>query len=504
MNKTSLIQQFRIKKKEQVVAYLKKAFKGFDQPVYLFGSYATGQFHGASDVDILIISPDALSAEVHRQACEQMTGLGMNYDILVSSSLERLDGSIVNSLQIISATAPCVALPPASMQSSATAPCVALPPASMQSSATAPCVALDRRSGRDSTFSTFGVELCRRQRGMTLIEIMIALLIGAFLMGGVLQIFISSKQTNRMQEGLSRLQENGRFAVNFISKDIRRAGFQGCPSLRNGNVIPNVIASAPVIPALTENTLISGANNIDPSWDANACGAGGVCIAGTDAISVTYGESCSGNLSAAMADVNATVQILAVNTCGISATDAVLISNCSSADIFRATSSGTTIQHSALNTAYGMDAELFNYHAYSYFIRESTSGAPERSLWRLDNTRATSGSNPTELIEGIEDMQILYGVDIDDDDDGNTATSAPDGPANYYVSADNIPDIDVNGAPDWFRVISIRISVLAVTLDDNLSAQPVPYSYNGATITPTDSKIRRVFNTTIVLRNRLP
>ena len=472
MNKTSLIQQFRIKKKEQVVAYLKKAFKGFDQPVYLFGSYATGQFHGASDVDILIISPDALSAEVHRQACEQMTGLGMNYDILVSSSLERLDGSIVNSLQIISATAPCVAL--------------------------------DRRSGRDSTFSTFGVELCRRQRGMTLIEIMIALLIGAFLMGGVLQIFISSKQTNRMQEGLSRLQENGRFAVNFISKDIRRAGFQGCPSLRNGNVIPNVIASAPVIPALTENTLISGANNIDPSWDANACGAGGVCIAGTDAISVTYGESCSGNLSAAMADVNATVQILAVNTCGISATDAVLISNCSSADIFRATSSGTTIQHSALNTAYGMDAELFNYHAYSYFIRESTSGAPERSLWRLDNTRATSGSNPTELIEGIEDMQILYGVDIDDDDDGNTATSAPDGPANYYVSADNIPDIDVNGAPDWFRVISIRISVLAVTLDDNLSAQPVPYSYNGATITPTDSKIRRVFNTTIVLRNRLP
>ena len=489
MNKTSLIQQSRIKKKEQVVAYLKTAFKGFDQPVYLFGSYATGQFHGASDVDILIISPDVLSAEVHRQACEQMTGLGMNYDILVSSSLERLDGSIVNSLQIISATAPSVALSPASMQSSATAP----------------CVALDRRSRPDSTFfSTFGVEPCRRQRGMTLIEIMIALLIGAFLMGGVLQIFITSKQTNRMQEGLSRLQENGRFAVNFISKDIRRAGFQGCPSLRNGNVIPNVIASAPVIPALTENTLISGANNIAPSWDANACGAGSVCIAGTDAISVTYGESCSGNLSAAMADVNATVQILAINTCGVSATDAVLISNCSSADIFRATSSGTTIQHPALNTAYGMDAELFNYHAYSYFIRESTGGAPERSLWRLDNTRATSGSNPTELIEGIEDMQILYGVDIDDDDDGNTATSAPDGPANYYVSADNIPDIDVNGAPDWFRVISIRINILAVTLDDNLSAQPVPYTYNGATITPTDNKIRRSFNTTIVLRNRLP
>lgn len=68
----------------------------------------------------------------------------------------------------------------------------------------------------------------RYQTGMTLIEIMIALLIGAFLLGGVIQIFIGTKQTNRMQENLSRLQENGRFAMDFISKDIRMAGYWGC------------------------------------------------------------------------------------------------------------------------------------------------------------------------------------------------------------------------------------------------------------------------------------
>ena len=65
---------------------------------------------------------------------------------------------------------------------------------------------------------------------MALIEIMIALLIGAFLLGGVLQIFVSSKQTYRMQEGLSRLQENGRFAMDFLARDIRMAGFWGCHS----------------------------------------------------------------------------------------------------------------------------------------------------------------------------------------------------------------------------------------------------------------------------------
>lgn len=73
------------------------------------------------------------------------------------------------------------------------------------------------------------------QSGMTLIEIMIALLIGAFLLGGVLQIFVGSKQTNRMQEGLSRLQENGRFAMDFLAKDIRMAGYWGCISQSNAD-----------------------------------------------------------------------------------------------------------------------------------------------------------------------------------------------------------------------------------------------------------------------------
>src|ERR1035437_1396337 len=108
------------------------------------------------------------------------------------------------------------------------------------------------------------------QTGMTLIEIMISLLIGAFLLGGVLEIFISSKQTYRMQEGLSRLQENGRFALDFLAKDIRMTGFQGCPSLLN--VTPNVVVGVPVIPALTSNTSVSGAENIAANWNADACG----------------------------------------------------------------------------------------------------------------------------------------------------------------------------------------------------------------------------------------
>lgn len=101
MDATNLIQLARAKKKERVLSFLRQAFKDFAYPVYLFGSYATGQFHGHSDVDILIISPDALSTKVYRQACNKMTELGMNYDILISPSISRLDSSIVGSLQPI-------------------------------------------------------------------------------------------------------------------------------------------------------------------------------------------------------------------------------------------------------------------------------------------------------------------------------------------------------------------------------------------------------------------
>src|SRR5690606_26200737 len=99
-----------------------------------------------------------------------------------------------------------------------------------------------------------------RQQGMTLIEIMIALLIGAFLLGGVLQIFINSKQTYRMQEGLSRMQENGRFAMEFLEHDLRMAGFWGC-----------------LAPSSPNNTDVAGTNNDDSSADIDD---------GTDTITV--------------------------------------------------------------------------------------------------------------------------------------------------------------------------------------------------------------------------
>ena len=341
-----------------------------------------------------------------------------------------------------------------------------------------------------------------QQAGVTLIEMMIALLIGAILLTGVIQIFISSRQSYQVGEGLSRLQENARFALEFLTRDVRMSGFQGCPALEN--VTPTVIAQPqspnpnPTIAVPNLTVSITGANNIANNWNANACGASNLCVAGTDAITIQFAESCDGNLTGNMGVVNANIQISGANTCNISAYDALILSDCTAADLFIATSASSggstqTIAHASnqnssnnLSKLYGTDAEILLFRSYSYFIRTGAGGEP--ALWRLDNTKqAGTASNPIELVEGIENMQFLYGEDVNNDKT-----------ADYYVSVNNVVTMS--------RVVSVRVSLLTRTIQANLASEALPYLYNNATITPSanDRRLRRVFNSTISIRNRLP
>lgn len=75
----------------------------------------------------------------------------------------------------------------------------------------------------------------RRQRGMTLVELMIAMLLTIFLLGSVLLIHISGRATFLDGEQMSRIQENVRFASDYLIRDIRNAGFRDEAVLRSGH-----------------------------------------------------------------------------------------------------------------------------------------------------------------------------------------------------------------------------------------------------------------------------
>ena len=70
----------------------------------------------------------------------------------------------------------------------------------------------------------------RRMQGLTLIETMVAITISLILMAGAITLFINNKVTYQVNDNLSRLQENARFAIDFMLDDLRMVGFLGCSS----------------------------------------------------------------------------------------------------------------------------------------------------------------------------------------------------------------------------------------------------------------------------------
>lgn len=315
---------------------------------------------------------------------------------------------------------------------------------------------------------------------MTLVEIMISLLIGAFLIGGILQVFSSSKQTYGVQEGLSRLQENGRFAIKFIAHDIRMIDYWGCMATGLGGISNNLnfVADDPF--DFASGAMIGTQGTIDGSVSA---------LDLSDSITIRGASGSWVLLTTAMANQTAN---LSTSAHEFIADDLIYITDCNKGDIFQASSgvaANTDISHAAglsagenqtgnLSKSYGVGAQIFKVSTVVYSIQQGNGGQP--GLFRQKNAEA-----PVELIEGIENMQILYGEDTN-------ADRTPD----YYVSFDNIADIN--------NVVSIQISLLVASNKDNLVSEPLSFTYNGATTIATDRRLRRVFTSTIAVRNRLP
>ena len=184
--------------------------------------------------------------------------------------------------------------------------------------------------------------------------------------------------------------------------------------------------------------------------------------------------------------------------------DIVIISNCEGADIFQVSGTGAgstsglmSLSHvtggagtpgnanvgacsgvgnaHCLSRTYGGDSIVSELQTVQYSIAAGANGQP--SLWRSEN-----GTNE-ELIDGVAEMQILYGVDPDND-----------GSVNQYLTSNAVSDMNT--------VNAVRVMLLIESADDGIVEAPQTYRFNGEDITATDNRLRQVFSTTIGLRNR--
>jgi type IV pilus assembly protein PilW len=315
------------------------------------------------------------------------------------------------------------------------------------------------------------------QSGINMVEIMIALLIGVFLIGGLIQMFIGSKKTYNLQDASSRLQENGRFAAEFISVDVHDADFWGCITDKLNVLYP--IGVAPVVG-------LSGVDNDDADPDI-IDGTDSITLRGfkSDAILVTED---SGNTAAPL--------VIAKNTAGnLKKDDWVIVTDCKFADVFQVVSltNGPTadtfrLNHRPFLIPYGAGAQIFKWYGVTYDIREGANKQPAlfKSEFELDGTPIGGAQ---ELVEGIENMQILYGEDTD-------LPENTDGLPNYYLSGSAADAVNLD------NVKGVRISLLAQS-ENNLASKPISYTYNGVTTTPNDTRIRNVYDMTLAIRSRL-
>lgn len=318
----------------------------------------------------------------------------------------------------------------------------------------------------------------REQTGFGLIELMIAMTLGLVLLGGIGYVFIGSRGAFRTTDNLSRIQENARYALDIMSRDIRMAGYIGCGNIASMTV--KTIANPPVPPMTPGNALIGYDNG--SGWTNPT----GITRVAGDVLSIMGAFSNGASLSGNLAPSNANVQISG-NANNFKQGDVLVVTNCSNADVFKVTnspgSSGTvTLTHGGgTNTGnrvgtYGKDAFVMRVDQYSYFIGNNPAG--NRALYRVG-----LDAQPEELVEHVQDLQMRYGLDTNANGTVDSYSATPG---------------------TWAQVVSVTVNLLMRSPDDNISTATQSVTFNNGSFSAPDRRLYQVYSSTVGVRNRLP
>ncbi|MCK5719664.1 MAG: PilW family protein [Thiomargarita sp.] len=330
----------------------------------------------------------------------------------------------------------------------------------------------------------------KHSQGLTLVEIMVAMLISLILMAGVLSIMSSSKKTYALQSELGVLQDNARFVMNELVENLRMAGFGGCsvinsPFLDDGSVNDQTIKE-------------QNGNNISlavPQSDR-------IIIQASELLEYVSTQTFTATTNVIALDVDNDF-LPAVN-------DVVRVVDCGQFDDRTVTSfdnTTDTTEHrmtldSALSASYEVPLDVLFQYSVQYEVcqtdeiefglfkgTDGITGSVDGTICDEDDTgNAMTGKEL--VVEGVENMQIRYGVDTD---------------------GDNIPN-RYNTTPGGVDTISVRVTLLMRTLkkrlelvdatDKDFDLDPdLSYNPNQDAQAIESGYRHRLFTTTIFIRN---
>ncbi len=367
-----------------------------------------------------------------------------------------------------------------------------------------------------------------RQAGFTITELMVAAVIGLILLGGAMSMLVTTRQTYEIQNDLARIQENARFGMDLMLRDLRMAGYFGCHD--NLGSVTNHLNGATTAGTLYDTTRgIEGledgsdawapSNNIDDEVITSLGGAlAGDAIAGSDAVTIRRSGGINWRVpdGSAMATTADPISIIHQPVSGVSlaAGDVVSVSDCTSADIFQLTNTpaisandtdGKDVEHDAggggdnenaaadLSKRYDDTAIVSPVQFVRYYVGRTVDGAgtADPALFRLMIVNGLAQRQ--RLIDGVESLQLTYGVD----------TNGDDLPDTYVPANDAALGMDAN---NWNNVVAVRVGMLLRSAEETgADIDSRAYTLNGQQLfggdPPNDLRRRRAIVSTVFLRN---
>lgn len=354
------------------------------------------------------------------------------------------------------------------------------------------------------------MKLRRRSCGVTLVELLVSISIGLVVAGAMVGLYIGTARSYRQIEALGQLQSNARYVFEIMGYDIRMAGNMTCPvpgQTRPANFVDNYNATEQWW-SNTDRPLFGQ----DETADNNAKGDSGF----PDVAPGAYGpEALRGDtlivLRANPDDTSAGVVtsyntkstapiIMAAGSFNVGSL--LLLTDCkTTASLFQMTGNTGGIQH---NIPAGSDrdmagAKVAPLSANAYYLRNSpykytNSNKNIPSLFRqtLGTKSDQVDTTAEELVSGVTDLQILYGVDT---------SASPSGVIGSYLTATQI-----NAAGyDWSdpkRVLAVRVTITLESADDSVATESRSFTLGNGTVI-TDRRLRRSYTMTFGIRQRL-
>ena len=311
-----------------------------------------------------------------------------------------------------------------------------------------------------------------KYQGFSLVELMVAMVISLFLSAGLFSMFSMSSTNVITTSQFNQLQENGRIALALIERDVSQVGFMADMTGSDFIIGSNTQITAPAVPNDCVGAGINNATlpNNTPSHFRRLWG---------------YESGVSADSIACLGAVNSGTDVLQIKRLvGPSTVNPTVTSR-----LYVATTSSEAIFFTGLQGAPVLaNARFWEYQHHIYYINDDG----DIPVLRRRTLSVVNGMNNEEqLVEGIENIRILYGFDNDGD---NTADS--------FMPVQNVTTLMWDNEL-FQRIVALRIFVLVRSTEpDNSYTNRTVYTLGDKTIAAANDNFRRkVVSTTIVLEN---